>query len=123
MSYLRRLIHSCDLYRPTTTKSASGQTRETLPGSATTSGLACLLQAGRTRRLLQVFGADLECDGMVFFPHGTDVRPKVSGTDGLNDRLKITTAAGMTEWLVVGVQEVALARQGHVVAAVKRSAT
>lgn len=123
MSYVLRLIHSCDLFRPTTSKSTSGQTRETLPGSATTSAIACLLQAGRTRRLLQTFGADLECDGMVFFPFGTDVRPKVAGTDGLNDRLKITTAAGLTEWLVVGVQEVALSRAGHVVAAVKRSAT
>jgi hypothetical protein len=123
MAYLRQLIHACDLYRPTTTRSASGQDKAVLPGTATTAAMPCFLQPGYTARVAKLFGADLQCDGVVYFAFGADVRPKVASTDGLNDRLVITAAGVTTPWLVVGVREVAQARAGYVAAAVKRSAT
>lgn len=123
MAYNRRLIHSCDLYRPTTSKSPSGQTKAVLPGVATTTAMPCYLEAASPQRVRKLFGADVECDSLVFFEFGVDVRPKLLSTDGLNDRLRITNRLGVTNWFVVSTKEIDRARKGEVVAAVKRSAT
>jgi hypothetical protein len=123
MAYNRRLIHSCDLFRPTTTQSTSGQTKAVLPGTATTAAMPCLLDYASVHRVRKLFGADVECDAVVFFAFGSDVRPGLVATSGLNDRLKITNRLGVTHWLVVAVKEIDRARKGEVVAFVKRSAT
>lgn len=123
MPTARELIHSCDLYRPATVKTATGQGKASLPSTPTAAGVKCLLQPRATKHVRELFGADVQCDGVVYFSHGRDVRPGVEQTNGLNDRLVITAHGVETSWLVVGVREVHEARSGYVVAAVKRSAT
>lgn len=123
MAYLRRLIHTCDLYRPTVAATSTGASQATMPGSPTTAGIKCLLHPRPSRRDLQPFGADVRCDALVFFPYGTDVRPKLASSDGKNDRLKITDELGaVTYWTVEATREPASARR-FVVAAVRVSAS
>lgn len=123
MAFLRRLVHSCDLYRPTVAKTASGQTAATVPGTATTAAIPCCLQPGMSARVKRIFGADVQCDGVVYFADGVDVRPNQASTDGKNDRLKITDDRGaVTWWSVVASRDVAGAHRLGA-AAVKRSTT
>lgn len=120
MAYLRRLIHSCAIWRPTTSKSSTGIEKAVMPNSATAT-VKCFLNDSPSKRMLEQYGADVRCDGVVFFPAGTDVRPSVEQAAGLNDKLVITDERGVvTTWLITGVHNPCGA-QKMITAMVKRA--
>ena len=105
MAYLRRLIHTAAIWRPTTTKSDTGIERAVMPGSATAT-VKCLLNDRPSKRLLEQYGADVKCEAIIFFPARTDVRPSVSQDSGLNDKVIITDERGVvTTWLLTSVDD------------------
>lgn len=110
MAYSRRLVHSCNLFRPTVTQDGIGVGKAAYPGSPTTANIPCLLQPKPSRRDLREFGADVQCDAIVLFMAGEDVRPRLGMSDGKNDKLVITDRLGnVTTWVVQASRNPALA--------------
>lgn len=122
MPYLRRLIHRAEVRRPTATKSDTGVVKNTLATVSGMESVPCLLMPADAKRALELFGADLRCDALVYFAAGTDIRPKVAGADGKNDLLVVTDESGAaTAWLVEATRDPASARR-YLVCAVTRAA-
>lgn len=118
MAYLRRLIHRATVARPTVARTSTGVRAATLANVAT--AVPCLLQQGEQKRLLELFGADVQAEGMVFFAAGADVRPNATTSDGKSDHLTITNGgAALGVWQVVATKNPA-AGDKMLVAAVKR---
>lgn len=119
MAYLRRLIHRATVRRPTVARTTTGVKAATLADVAT--GVRCCLQEGSQKRMLELFGADLQADGMVFLAAGADVRPNATTVDGKSDHLVIVNGAGaaLGTWQVVATKNPGGADR-MLVAAVKR---
>lgn len=120
MSYSRRLIHRCNLFRPTTSQDDTGAPKATMPGSPTAADVPCLLVPADAKRVAQMFGADIQCDAFVLFAGGADVRPSAHRSDGLNDKLVVTDEMGRSSsWMVLASRDAGAARR-QIIAAVRK---
>lgn len=124
MALLCSLIHRAAVYRPTKSINAIRQELLDYPPTPTSDAVPCRLYAQVTEAMQRQWGKDLQIGGVVQFAGGTDIRPKLSSTEGLGDKLVITDQDGnsLGTWHVVGVQDPA-ATARVTVAAVKKWGT
>lgn len=107
MSFRGRLVDSANVFHgEITVDSETKQRVSGYPDEASIAAVDCLLIAGFPETAQRIFGRELDADAVIYFPGGTDIRPKPESGSGQGDRIDVTQQNGATSsWFVLAAND------------------